>query len=87
MALNEKFKDWDQLFKINEFKRELIKDGTLSIPRERRYLLRCLELFRQGLDPKDFSVPEKKPKKIRGWGPRVQHGKRLRGKPGGRVTI
>ncbi|POW07877.1 hypothetical protein PSTT_07954 [Puccinia striiformis] len=80
LALNNKFTDWDQLFSLDP-KLHLVKDGTLSVPKERRYLLRCMELFRMGLDPKDFSVGPRKPKKFRGWGPRVQHGKRLRGKP------
>ncbi|OAV99888.1 hypothetical protein PTTG_25089 [Puccinia triticina 1-1 BBBD Race 1] len=86
LALANKFTEWDQLFSL-EPKTQLVKDGTLSVPKERRYLLRCMELFRHGLDPKEFAVGVRKPKKFRGWGPRVQHGKRLRGKPAGRVTI
>ncbi|MBW0463848.1 hypothetical protein O181_003563 [Austropuccinia psidii MF-1] len=85
MELSNKIKDWDQLFNLK--RKDLIEDGTLSVARERRYLLRSLELFRQGLDPKAFSVGDRKPKKFRGWGPRVQHGKRLRGEPSGRVVV
>ncbi|KAA1113047.1 hypothetical protein PGT21_019388 [Puccinia graminis f. sp. tritici] len=86
LSLTNKFTEWDQLFSL-EPKTDLVKDGTLSVPKERRYLLRSMELFRQGLDPKEFAVGVRKPKKFRGWGPRVQHGKRLRGRPAGRMTI
>jgi hypothetical protein len=45
LSLTNKFTEWDQLFSL-EPKTDLVKDGTLSVPRERRYLLRSMELFR-----------------------------------------
>ncbi|KAG0138888.1 hypothetical protein CROQUDRAFT_55535, partial [Cronartium quercuum f. sp. fusiforme G11] len=63
-----------------------MKSKSINV-KERRYLLWAMELFRHGLDPKEFAVKLKKKKTIRGWGPRVQNGKRLRGKVGGRITI
>ncbi|PLW15239.1 hypothetical protein PCANC_11530 [Puccinia coronata f. sp. avenae] len=76
ITLATKFNNWDTFFHPTT-KPDITKE--LPIPKERRYLLRSMELFRQGLDPKHFAVGPRKPKKFRGWGPRVQHGKRLRG--------
>ncbi|KAJ6475065.1 hypothetical protein C8R47DRAFT_1143415 [Mycena vitilis] len=46
--------------------------------RDRRYILWCMEKYRTGL-PVDEFAHELKPKKIiRGWGPSVQNGKRIR---------
>ena len=39
----------------------------------------ALEKYRQGLEPSEFVRSVKKPKKVRGWGPRVQKGYRVRG--------
>ncbi|KAE8255286.1 hypothetical protein A4X13_0g3094 [Tilletia indica] len=48
--------------------------------KDRRYILWALEKFRQGQDPAQFSLGVKPKKKIRGWGPRVQNGIRVRGR-------
>ena len=45
----------------------------------RRYLLWALEKYRQGGDPAKFAYDTKPKKKVRGWGPRVQKGIRVRG--------
>ena len=45
----------------------------------RKYILWALEKYRQGLEPSEFVRSVKKPKKVRGWGPRVQKGYRVRG--------
>ncbi|CAH7671757.1 hypothetical protein BY996DRAFT_7425789 [Phakopsora pachyrhizi] len=88
-ALKDKVKSWEELFELDSrsFKRSKELSGAINLVRDRRYFFRALELFRQGLDPKVFSVGDRKPKKIRGWGPRVQNGIRLRGNPGGKLNI
>ncbi|KAL9935971.1 hypothetical protein V8E36_005548 [Tilletia maclaganii] len=48
--------------------------------KDRRYILWALEKYRQGRDPVEFSIRAKPKKKIRGWGPRVQNGVRVRGR-------
>ncbi|EGG01958.1 uncharacterized protein MELLADRAFT_110614 [Melampsora larici-populina 98AG31] len=83
LDLKSKFDSWNQFFESNG---TLLKSKSIN-PKERRYLLWAMELFRHGKDPKEFAVKLKKKKVIRGWGPRVQNGKRLRGKPGGRITL
>ncbi|KAJ7095740.1 hypothetical protein B0H15DRAFT_774611 [Mycena belliarum] len=46
--------------------------------RERRYILWCMEKYRSGIPVEEF-VHDQRPKKtVRGWGPTVQHGKRIR---------
>ncbi|KAG6330695.1 hypothetical protein ID866_8395 [Astraeus odoratus] len=50
-----------------------------SVPvKDRRYILWCMEKFRQGVPIDEFAHEPKPKKKIRGWGPAVQHGKRIR---------
>lgn len=63
---------------------EKLKGEGVS-PQHRKYILWSLEKFRQGEDPKEFAYDIKK-KKVRGWGPRVQKGIRVRGmlRPGER---
>jgi len=46
--------------------------------KDRRYILWCLNKFRLGEDPSEFAHAERPKKKIRGWGPSVQFGKRIR---------
>ncbi|KAH8114371.1 hypothetical protein DFH11DRAFT_210591 [Phellopilus nigrolimitatus] len=54
-----------------------LKKAGLAV-RDRRYILWCMEKYRQGLDPADFAHEPKPKKKIRGHGPAVQNGKRIR---------
>lgn len=61
------------------------RHGALTItppffPTERRYFLWALEKYRQGYAPTDFAHDIKPKKKVRGWGPRVQNGIRVRGR-------
>ncbi|TBU46340.1 IGR protein motif-domain-containing protein [Dichomitus squalens] len=65
---------WEQLWHTNGYQ---MKKAGLSV-RDRRYILWSMEKFRQGEDPADFAHPAKPEKKIRGRGPAVQNGKRLR---------
>mgnify|MGYP001758459853 FL=1 len=57
---------------------EKLKGAGVSV-KDRKYLLWSLEKFRQGERPADFAHDVKKKKKVRGWGPRVQKGYRVRG--------
>jgi len=69
-----KAESWYQLWKING--RDLKEQGV-SV-KDRRYILWAMEKFRQGEDPKSFAHEPKPKKKIRGRGPAVQNGKRIR---------
>merc|ERR1711939_1106910 len=68
------FPDWRSLFLATG---PALKEQGLA-PKERRYLLWYLEKFRQGGDPAEYDIAPKPRKKIRGWGPAVQHGVRIR---------
>ncbi|KAJ6621864.1 hypothetical protein B0H10DRAFT_1789155 [Mycena sp. CBHHK59/15] len=46
--------------------------------RDRRYILWCMEKYRNGIAVPDFAHEPKLKKTIRGWGPSVQNGKRIR---------
>ncbi|EKM51904.1 uncharacterized protein PHACADRAFT_165232 [Phanerochaete carnosa HHB-10118-sp] len=65
---------WADLWKLDGPR---LKAAGVDV-RDRRYLLWCMEKFRQGWDPKDFAHEPKPKKKIRGWGPVIQFGKRIR---------
>ncbi|THH12552.1 hypothetical protein EW146_g7585 [Bondarzewia mesenterica] len=68
------YETWEQLWHTSGI--ELKKNG-LSV-QDRRYVLWAMQKFRLGEDPLDFTHDPKKKKKIRGWGPAVQNGKRIR---------
>ncbi|KAK0449140.1 hypothetical protein EV421DRAFT_1704974, partial [Armillaria borealis] len=54
-----------------------LKEAGLAI-RDRRYMLWCMSKYRRGFPLEEF-VHEPPPKKtVRGWGPSVQNGKRIR---------
>ncbi|KAJ7781775.1 hypothetical protein DFH07DRAFT_728977 [Mycena maculata] len=48
--------------------------------RDRRYILWCMEKYRSGLPVTEFAHEVRPKKTIRGWGPSVQDGKRIRSK-------
>ncbi|KAF8887169.1 IGR protein motif-domain-containing protein [Infundibulicybe gibba] len=54
-----------------------LRKAGLSV-RDRRYILWCMEKYRQGLDTQEFAHEPRPKKTIRGWGPAVQNGKRIR---------
>ncbi|KAJ7133024.1 hypothetical protein C8R46DRAFT_970596 [Mycena filopes] len=54
-----------------------LKSSGLGV-RDRRYVLWCMEKYRQGLPVKSFAHEPTPKKTIRGWGPAVQNGKRIR---------
>ncbi|KAH7338903.1 hypothetical protein B0J17DRAFT_628274 [Rhizoctonia solani] len=69
-----KVETWDDLWRMRGGE---MKQAGLT-PAERRYILWALEKVRQGYDPDKIAIKEKPKKTIRGWGPRVQNGKRVR---------
>ncbi|KDQ62529.1 hypothetical protein JAAARDRAFT_203636 [Jaapia argillacea MUCL 33604] len=54
-----------------------LKEKGLSV-KDRRYILWCMHKYRNGLMPDEFAHKPKPKKKVRGWGPAVQNGKRIR---------
>ncbi|TFY66729.1 hypothetical protein EVG20_g4363 [Dentipellis fragilis] len=68
------YESWEDLWRASGL--EMRKAG---IPvKDRRYIMWSMEKYRQGQDPSDFAYEAKGKKKIRGWGPAVQNGKRIR---------
>ncbi|TFK40670.1 IGR protein motif-domain-containing protein [Crucibulum laeve] len=65
---------WEELWKTSG---EKLKESGLAV-RDRRYILWCMEKYRQGLAIKDFAHEPRPKKTVRGWGPKVQNGKRIR---------
>ncbi|KAH8825211.1 hypothetical protein DL96DRAFT_1737708 [Flagelloscypha sp. PMI_526] len=68
---------WRQFWRFTDGLK-LRKDG-LAV-KDRRYILWCMERFRLGHAVVDFAHKPKPPKTIRGWGPIVQKGRRIRSK-------
>ncbi|EGN98365.1 hypothetical protein SERLA73DRAFT_138756 [Serpula lacrymans var. lacrymans S7.3] len=66
--------NWDALWKTSGL--DLRKSGV-SV-RDRRYIMWCMEKYRQNQPLEEFAHEPKPRKKIRGRGPSVQHGKRIR---------
>ncbi|KAF9642257.1 hypothetical protein BDM02DRAFT_3078229, partial [Thelephora ganbajun] len=69
-----KVEKWDELWKLDGS--ELKKQGVGV--RDRRYILWAMQKYRIGADPTEFAHAVTPKKKIRGWGPSVQNGKRIR---------
>ncbi|KAL5524451.1 hypothetical protein ACEPAF_9591 [Sanghuangporus sanghuang] len=69
-----KVASWDELWSLDG---HALKEAGLTV-RDRRYILWCMEKFRQGYEPKEVAHPPTPKKKIRGHGPAVQNGKRIR---------
>ncbi|WFD36341.1 hypothetical protein MCUN1_003220 [Malassezia cuniculi] len=67
--------DWNAMFGLTT---SALKEAGVSV-RDRKYLLRAFEAYRQGREPSEFAYDIKKKKIVRGWGPRVQKGIRVRG--------
>ncbi|GAA5850472.1 hypothetical protein JCM3766R1_006572 [Sporobolomyces carnicolor] len=55
-----------------------LRDQVGMTVKESKYFLRVLEKYRQGFNPDQVAISEKPKKTIRGWGPRVQNGVRVR---------
>ncbi|KAI0781963.1 IGR protein motif-domain-containing protein [Abortiporus biennis] len=65
---------WTDLWKLNG---HALKKSGVPV-KDRRYILWAMEKFRQQEDPAEFAHERKPKKKIRGRGPAVQNGKRIR---------
>ncbi|GAA6059898.1 hypothetical protein JCM10212_005281 [Sporobolomyces blumeae] len=72
---SDKFPDFASLF--TKTSHELRDEVGMNV-KESRYFLRMCEKYRQGFNPDEVAIPTKKPKTIRGWGPKVQNGVRVR---------
>ncbi|GAA5971346.1 hypothetical protein JCM3765_007010 [Sporobolomyces pararoseus] len=70
-----KFESFESLF--SKTSQELRDEIGMTV-KESRYFLNILEKYRQGFNPDQIAVEEKPKKTIRGWGPRVQNGIRVR---------
>ncbi|KAF9463028.1 IGR protein motif-domain-containing protein [Collybia nuda] len=65
---------WDEFWKTSG---NALKKSGLAV-RDRRYILWCMENYRNGQPIQSFAHEPKPKKAIRGWGPAVQNGKRIR---------
>ena len=61
-ASKVKVADWNEFWSLDG---RAMKEAGLAV-RDRRYILWCMERFRQGYDPKEFAYPPQPKKKIRG---------------------
>ncbi|KAJ6585162.1 hypothetical protein B0H19DRAFT_881407, partial [Mycena capillaripes] len=66
--------NWDDFWKQGG---RNLKSAGVGV-RDRRYILWCMEKYRSGLSVEEFAHDPKPKKTIRGWGPSVQNGKRIR---------
>ncbi|KAH9950603.1 IGR protein motif-domain-containing protein [Amylocystis lapponica] len=65
---------WEDLWKFDGHQ---LRKAGLDV-RDRRYIMWSMEKYRQGESPSDFAHEPPPKKTIRGWGPSVQNGKRIR---------
>ncbi|KAN0087590.1 hypothetical protein V8E55_006211 [Tylopilus felleus] len=65
---------WDAFWHTSGY--DLKKAGVAV--KDRRYILWCMEKYRQNLPIEEFPHEARPKKKIRGRGPRIQHGKLIR---------
>ncbi|GAA5888392.1 hypothetical protein JCM6882_008602 [Rhodosporidiobolus microsporus] len=70
----DKLGEWNDLFTKSGTE---LKDAGMTV-KESRYLMWLLEQYRQGHDVAAVAVAPTPKKTIRGWGARVQLGKRIR---------
>ncbi|KAF8644425.1 hypothetical protein AX16_008484 [Volvariella volvacea WC 439] len=65
---------WEEFWKTDG---QAMKKAGVGV-KERRYILWCMEKYRSGMKIQDFAHEPKPKKTVRGWGPAVQNGKRIR---------
>ncbi|GLB38310.1 putative IGR [Lyophyllum shimeji] len=65
---------WEELWRMSG---QDMKKAGLAV-RDRRYILWCMEKYRSGLPIESFAHEPRPKKTVRGWGPSVQNGKRIR---------
>jgi len=66
--------DWNEFWNVSGL---TLKKKGVGV-QERRYILWCMQRYRQGFNIYDLAYGPKSPKKIRGRGPSVQNGKNIR---------
>ncbi|KAG8935655.1 Vacuolar fusion protein mon1 [Tulasnella sp. 419] len=64
---------WEEMWSV---KADTLKNAGVTV-KDRKYLLWAMQKYREGGEPTSFAIPLKPKKKVRGWGPRVQNGKRV----------
>ncbi|KAJ7677488.1 IGR protein motif-domain-containing protein [Mycena rosella] len=65
---------WDEFWQQSSAN---LKSAGVGV-RDRRYILWCMEKYRSGLSVEEFAHEPRPKKTVRGWGPTVQDGKRIR---------
>ncbi|BGP27468.1 hypothetical protein JCM10295v2_006436 [Rhodotorula toruloides] len=70
----EKVGSWDNLFMKSG---KELREAGMNI-KQSKYCLWLLEKYRQGFNPAHVAIPQKPKKKFRGWGPKIQHGVRVK---------
>ncbi|KAH8104581.1 IGR protein motif-domain-containing protein [Cristinia sonorae] len=65
---------WEELWKLNG---QVLKKAGVAV-KDRRYIMWSMEKYRMGEDPAEFAHPPRPKRTIRGRGPSVQNGKRIR---------
>ncbi|KAK7690018.1 hypothetical protein QCA50_006662 [Cerrena zonata] len=65
---------WEDFWRLDG---NALKKANIPVT-DRRYILWSMQKYRLGEAPEDFAHPPKPKKKIRGRGPAVQFGKRIR---------
>ncbi|KAI0039677.1 hypothetical protein FA95DRAFT_1503848 [Auriscalpium vulgare] len=66
---------WTDLWKLDGL---ALRKAGLPVRDRSRYILWAMEKYRRGLEPVEYAHEPREKKKIRGWGPAVQNGKRIR---------
>ncbi|KIM89022.1 hypothetical protein PILCRDRAFT_49613, partial [Piloderma croceum F 1598] len=66
--------DWAEFWNVSGLTMKAKGVGV----QDRRYILWCMEKYRQGFKIREFAHEPKPKKKVRGWGPSVQNGKYVR---------
>ncbi|KAJ7025398.1 hypothetical protein C8F04DRAFT_1128858 [Mycena alexandri] len=74
-SVDTKVEDWDEFWQQTTGRN--LRSAGVGV-RDRRYVLWCMEKYRQGLPIPSFAHDPRPKKTIRGWGPSVQNGKRIR---------
>ncbi|THH30723.1 hypothetical protein EUX98_g3458 [Antrodiella citrinella] len=65
---------WEELWKLDG---QALKKAGLTV-KDRKYIMWSMQKYREGADPAEFAHPPQARRKIRGRGPAVQNGKRIR---------
>ncbi|KDR82665.1 hypothetical protein GALMADRAFT_58250 [Galerina marginata CBS 339.88] len=65
---------WEELWRLNG---QALRKAGVAV-RDRRYILWCMSKYRLGFSIGEFAHEPPPKKVVRGWGPKVQNGKRIR---------